>query len=68
MEMEMWRLLIIGRSLSPFLFIFFTILFTSTTIQLCAAVRPLHDNAFVGPVPPISSTPCTLIPGSGRHC
>ncbi|TXG72235.1 hypothetical protein EZV62_000814 [Acer yangbiense] len=71
-----------SSSLLPFLFIF-AILFTSSTIQLSAAFRPLHDsnqllkkyfpNNYLqslqkGPVPPIAGSPCTFIPGGKGHC
>ncbi|KAL5851944.1 hypothetical protein ACOSQ3_007062 [Xanthoceras sorbifolium] len=67
-------------SLLPFLFIF-TILFASSTIQLSAAFRPLHDTEQLlkkyipnlqslkrAPVPPIGGSPCTFIPGGSGHC
>ncbi|KAJ4722617.1 hypothetical protein OWV82_006085 [Melia azedarach] len=68
-------------SLLAFLLIF-SILFSSSTIQLGAASRPLYENPLLkkyfpnlinqslqrGPVPPIGGSPCTHIPGGGGHC
>ncbi|KAL5856659.1 hypothetical protein ACOSQ3_004117 [Xanthoceras sorbifolium] len=63
-------------SLLSFLFIF-TILFTSSTIQMSAALRPLQDNQLLkksfpnlqrGPVPPNGPSPCSQIPGRGSQC
>ncbi|KAK2647214.1 hypothetical protein Ddye_022409 [Dipteronia dyeriana] len=72
-----------SSSLLSFLFIF-AILFTSSTIQLSAAFRPLHDSSQLlkkyfpnnylqslqkgTPVPPIAGSPCTFIPGGSGHC
>uniref|UniRef100_F6HE20 Uncharacterized protein n=1 Tax=Vitis vinifera TaxID=29760 RepID=F6HE20_VITVI len=55
----------------------FTILFSSNTLQLVSATRPLQgENGFenqavllqskqAGPVPPSGSSPCSYIPGTG---
>ncbi|TXG72231.1 hypothetical protein EZV62_000823 [Acer yangbiense] len=72
-----------SSSLLPFLFIF-AILFTSSTIQLSAAFRPLHDsnqllkkyfpNNYLQsfqkgtPVSQPGGSPCTFIPTPGGQC